>query len=388
MSNFFDEPVQEYTSLFREEWNGEDEVTLYKGNRFWTAKRNGVQVTVTTGTEGGASKSTTREFKGSSVGRSNEKSPEFNAKKWIVDTVEDRIKLDGFTMRKGEAHQMVLLPMLASSYEKEQLQAKLTPKVFLQPKLDGVRMLINTKSGKIYSRQGKELYASHISEAVLDAKITEVEWIDGEGYSHNVGFQTIVGLVKRLERGPEDRQAKLGFQFHNYDCIMGAPFKHRYEILKHIHAGLKKSGHLRLVETHYIDKDEINGFHSRFVKQKYEGSIIRLDNAVGYETNKRSKSLIKNKDFLDAEFKIIGFQKEEGDINKPETLGAVLLVTEEGKEFSARPAMTQEERKHIWDNRDKYMGKLAVVKYQELTTGENGGVPRFPNVTQIRDQVY
>ena len=52
-------------------------------------------------------------------------------------------------------------------------------------------------------------------------------------------------------------------------------------------------------EDRLIDK-----YHDAFLADGYEGSILRLD--LGPYENKRSKQLLKKKDFIDEEFKIVG----------------------------------------------------------------------------------
>lgn len=371
--------------LFQEEWNtAGDEVTLYKGNRLVRMSIKGDTVAVTTGVQGGSLRTTTKRFPASSVGRSNEKSGADNAKKFVNDEITRLKSREGYTDEKGqEAATVLLTPMLAIPMDAK-VRNTITPMVFLQPKLDGVRALINTSTGQIISRAHKPLYAQHISDAVKSLGITKVEWLDGELYSHSMGFQTIVGLVKRHDKSEADAKAKLKFQFHMYDCIMSSPFKTRLQFLEQVRNQNKEiigtseetsKRPIRLVDTWYIPQSEIQEHHLKNVENGYEGSMLRLDDNTPYQVNKRSKSLIKVKDFVDAEYKIVGFVAEKGDINKQETLGAVELETEDGKRFRARPAMTAADRQEIWDNQSKYLGKLAVIKYQELS---DTGIPRFP----------
>lgn len=77
----------------------------------------------------------------------------------------------------------------------------------------------------------------------------------------------------------------------------------------------------------------------------------------------------------------MGFQAEKG--SDPETLGSLVLDLGDGsgRRFQARPAITAEERADIWKRRSEFIGKTAVVKFQELTAD---GIPRFPVVNGFR----
>jgi DNA ligase-1 len=257
-------------------------------------------------------------------------------------------------------------PMLAiKNYEGIQLP----PKVFVQPKLDGVRCVANTKTGELWSRNGKVILGvPHINQAVLDLNFSShTPWLDGELYIHGVGFQTIVGMVKR------SKNIKVGnpIQYHIYDTIKSGDFKSRNAIVSKI----PKSKSLVVVETYEIPKEDINEYQLKFVKEGYEGTMVRFNSP--YEINRRSKGLIKVKDFIDTEYKIVDVLKEP---NK-DVAGVVTLITNEGQKFNARPAMNDAERKDLWDNRAEYIGQLGTVKYQNLT---DSGIPRFPNLVGVR----
>ena len=98
-----------------------------------------------------------------------------------------------------------------------------------------------------------------------------------------------------------------------------------------------------------------------------------------YEVNKRSKYLQKFKEFLEEEFKIVGFHEGSSDEK-----GSVVwnCVTKDNQEFSVRPKGTFESRKKLFDEGDKYIGKQLTVIFQEYSTE---GIPRFPVGKAIRD---
>jgi DNA ligase-1 len=108
--------------------------------------------------------------------------------------------------------------------------------------------------------------------------------------------------------------------------------------------------------------------------------MIRLN--APYE-NKRSKSLLKRKEFVDAEFEILGV--EEGKGNLSSKLGKLKFKTDQGIEFDAAINGTWEYLEELWNKRDELIGKTATVKYFELT--EDGSL-RFPKVINIGREEY
>ena len=140
----------------------------------------------------------------------------------------------------------------------------------------------------------------------------------------------------------------------------------------------KKYNNLILTDTFDCKtQEDIKKYHTEFVKDGYEGVILRNIKAP-YEIGKRSKHLQKYKEFMDDEFKIIGFKEGVGG-----SKGTVIWLCEttDGKPFSVRPKGTTSERKKLYENGNKYIGKMLTVIFQEYT---DDGIPRFPVGKAIR----
>jgi DNA ligase-1 len=106
--------------------------------------------------------------------------------------------------------------------------------------------------------------------------------------------------------------------------------------------------------------------------------MIRTHNGL-YE-NKRSKNLLKYKTFEDDEFEILDVFEGQGKLTG--MVGQMLFESKSGKQFYSTVNGTQEYLTELWSQKDTLVGKLATVKYFELTID---GVPRFPKVISIRD---
>ena len=121
--------------------------------------------------------------------------------------------------------------------------------------------------------------------------------------------------------------------------------------------------------------EEINKYHTQFLEEGFEGTIVRMN--LGPYENKRSKQLLKYKNFQDAEFLILDVTPGLG--NRSECAGR--LVCQIGdKTFGCSMTGTVEFMKEVLDNKDQVIGKYATVKYFEMTPD---GVPRFPTLKTI-----
>jgi DNA ligase-1 len=120
-----------------------------------------------------------------------------------------------------------------------------------------------------------------------------------------------------------------------------------------------------------FSKNDIKQFHDSYIKKGYEGLIIRNKKGA-YQEKYRSKNLQKYKEFQDDEFEIIDYTEGTG---KEKDLIIWVCQTKDGKTFQVRPKGTHEERKKLYKNGKKHIGKMLTVVFQELT---NDGIPRFP----------
>ena len=98
--------------------------------------------------------------------------------------------------------------------------------------------------------------------------------------------------------------------------------------------------------------------------------MIRV--SAPYE-QKRSKTLMKRKDFEDSEFEIISI--EEGQGNWAGYAKRVVFKLEDGRECGSGLAGNREFARKLLEERDDYVGGQVTVQYFTRTPD---GVPRFP----------
>ena len=269
----------------------------------------------------------------------------------------------------------VLLPMLAQDFKKH--KKHITYPCFVQPKLDGVRMLCKKTNGVIsfISRKGKELHGlQHIIEEIetLDIMNNGDVW-DGELYSHDMTFDEISGYCRKISHSTTSVLP----EFWVFDtCNPNLPFHSRcpyietYNITKYI----------RQVECCICNnEEEVFSQLKSFEDDGWEGIMVRNREGL-YKYNYRSYDLQKLKSFSDSEFVIIDVKEGTG-VDKNTGIFICKSNTSEHT-FSCRSEGSREKRMFYLSNKNSYIGLHLTVKYQELT---KNGVPRFPIGISVRD---
>ena len=264
--------------------------------------------------------------------------------------------------------------MLAHPYGKKEFNTD----SFIQPKLDGVRCYI-TKDGA-FSRNHKEFKTvDHIKDAFKPLFKTNPDLVvDGELYNHQFkdNFNKIISLVRKQKPNAQEiDEATRYIQFHWYDYysdIHNYPFKIRYENIKSKINELK-SRHIVEVPTHDVSIIEsAKLWHEDFLKQGYEGSIIRLNKP--YE-QKRSYNLQKFKDFQDSEAKITGWVEGQG--KRTGTIGKFLAIDSNGITFGMPIMDDYKIMEKMYDIADWYIGKTATFTYFQKTPSGSYRHPLF-----------
>jgi DNA ligase-1 len=273
-------------------------------------------------------------------------------------------------------------PMLASKWEDS--KDKITYPIYSQPKLDGIRCIVTSEG--MFSRNGKPIIsAPHIREGLQPLFDENPDLIfDGELYADKFAndFNKIVSLVKKTKPTDADlKESKKNIEYHIYDLpSAGGTFENRFfnNLIK-MYDTLPK--YCVLVKTMVCrNENEVNILYGDCVEEGYEGQMLRLNKE--YE-NKRSKSLMKHKSFVDEEYTILDIVEGEG--NRTGTAGYMVFESENGDRFKSNVKGTWEETAEMLKNKKKLIGKQATIKYFNLTPA---GIPRFPYVVNIDRNSY
>jgi len=317
------------------------------------------------------------------VGRKNETTAAQQAE--LEATAKWQKKIDeGYTKALEDidaVREIRVEPMLAKNYK--DYKDKLLFPVYSQPKLDGLRCIITPSAAM--SRKWKPFVTlDHVREALqpLFKKHPNIVAFDGEMYSHDLKdqFEEIVSIVKQPKATQDDiEKAKRYVQYHIYDYVDAeeTPFTERTERLNQYLAEIK-SEYIVNVETSLIaSEQELYNIYLEYIVKGYEGQMVR--SYFAFYEHKRTNNLLKRKDFIDNEFKIVGYKEGNGSRQ-----GCVVLrcLTADGKEFDSVPKGGVEYLQRIWQRREELVGLTATVKFQSLS---QDGIPRFNNTIKFRN---
>ena len=259
-------------------------------------------------------------------------------------------------------------------------------KIFMQPKLDGVRCVIqaepwvtNEASGYdivAYSRTGKVW--KNIDHILFNLKpwfaLNRNVVLDGELYNHDLrdDFNKIISLVRKSKPTDQDRlEAEELTQFHCYDIIdenMSYSDRQRF-----IYQTVPRNHCVFHVPTRRVfSEDQAQIIHRQNLNDGYEGSILRTNDNYAC---KRSHNLRKFKDFHDTAALITGWVEGKG--KRIGTIGKFLAVDSEGNEFGM-PVM--DKFKKLQDNFEQmksWVGQEATFTYFERTKANSYRHPLF-----------
>lgn len=272
-------------------------------------------------------------------------------------------------------------PMLAKKYNEQ--KHKLDYPLFVQPKLNGVRALYS--QGQFQSRdehlwRDECLQYQRLSLRGLPNNVI----LDGELYRHGWSLQKINSSVSvnRLE----DNALTHEVRYCIFDCVittdLSMPFGERFQYLKAIKDDMGLA--LHLVSTHYVRSElETEPLYRMYKEQDYEGLMYRQNAPYGIEGHCGNKEnrwdiLLKRKEWLDEDCEIIGIELGSGKY--ADCVGSLVLVFENGQEFTAGSGLSDSERRRFLDNPP--IGRLAKIKYEMLS---DSGVPLKPTIECVYD---
>ena len=341
---------------------------------------------------------------GKNVGKKNATTGEEQALKEAEAKHKKKLEAGYHLNLKNISKKRFYEPMLAQDFKNKNRQSEVMADlqqvdggtvgtVFSQPKLDGIRCIAMREG--LFTRTGKEITAvPHISEALEPFfKLYPNATLDGELYNHAYkdDFNKIIHLVRKQNLTDEhlSESAEM-IQYHIYDApVIGNGkwamtekdlYSDRTSKLdaSFVNLKLEKQDCLVIVPTVEIHgREQLDRCYEDYIEAGYEGQMVRLD---GPYENKRSPKLLKRKEFVDEEYKILGY--EEGEGNRAGTVKHFKFKNKDGKEFNSNVKGSFSYLTKLLEIADTLIGKDATIKYFNLTPD---GVPRFPYVIAIRD---
>lgn len=322
------------------------------------------------------------------VGRSNETTPNQQAELEMASRVRKQLDRGYVTDEhdaigaKGPATNALglILPVLATVYEKIKQASIDWLTAYVQPKLNGNRAMFN--SGVLYSRGGKAINLPHIINAIEKAGLSHLH-LDGEIYLHGMPLQRINGLCRKLVAESET------LEYHIYDIAeTDKSFQKRFlERFGFLVEATNECDTLHIVETVKVDSHEdLLKTTVKWVKKGFEGSMLRFG-IHGYESGKRSRHLGKVKNYTDAEAEVVGFeQREDNEIQGRESLIDFVWICRNpfgDGTFAVAAVGNWQEVHDQWATAKDQIGRQLNFKFFELSEDR---IPQQPVGLGWRDE--
>lgn len=192
-------------------------------------------------------------------------------------------------------------PMLAKDYKDH--KAKVTYPCYLQPKLNGVRMLTE-KVGNTWSKSGEPM-AYPAGWVHLTAYAEATGGLDGELFAGLRGL-SLQEINSARQNDNEDTQK---LRYYVYDIPRpGIPFKERVELMKLYVVAAPPE--VVFVESFLVhSEEEGDALYQKWVDEGHEGAVYRSLEGE-YEFERRSEHLIKRKPRPTAEGRIVKVVKD------------------------------------------------------------------------------
>ena len=257
---------------------------------------------------------------------------------------------------------------------------------FVTEKYDGVRCFTQIRDGKIImkSRQNKVFEGLvEIVTAIADLGLDNV-CLDGELLAIDSPYETVYKDTMKIVSTKDEE--KHGVKYMLFDIIPLSEFDNKEGKMKYSDRRawldtIKESRFINVAPILYkgTDIDEVLKVLDECRGNGAEGCMINTDKPYEF---KRSKVLQKLKVMSTCDLKVIGF--EEGDGKLKGTLGKI-ICNYKGFDLGVGSGFSEAMRDEIWNNQDKYLGKISEIQYFEQTNNDEGGLSlRFPVFKQWR----
>lgn len=296
--------------------------------------------------------------------------------------------------------------MLSGTVETSLLEEIEWP-VLCSPKIDGIRCIVHPEKGPV-TRSFKSIpntYVKEVLETIIGDHCLDGELIALDDNGNEMSFNETQSAM--MSHGGKPR-----FKYCVFDCFQNPTesYTSRYVLalakVVHVRNILKVEtdfacNKVEMVEHHLVQgPEDFLSYNDLNIANGYEGTMIRAKDGP-YKNGRstfRQGWLLKYKHWTDAEGWVIGFKElmhndnmlgedEFGYAKRSsaldgmipgDTLGSLILSIPdfgEGQFLEVGSGFDQSMRKHIWDNRLKYLGVAATFKYQAYGMKDK---PRFP----------
>lgn len=360
---------------------------------------------------------TFKEAKEKNVGKANYMSPAAQAEAMLLQEIGKKERKNYFKTIEEARSGKIFIPMLCPSGMKWKDYAnggnkanKVTYPVLASAKLDGARANVYLEEGTmvVRTRSSKPWFNfEHIKvnpeiKRFLDENPNII--LDGEMYNHDYKdeFEELMSVFRKkkpteAQKAESARVAKYYvYDIYDRDNPSLTAFERQQKLIEIYKEYFTECDLLVPTLSRVIlNEEEFDVFHEKCMDEGYEGTILRMIDAV-YGINSRSGELLKRKDEFDCEFEIVDVIEGTGTNKGIAAKVIIKLSSNSGMNLQDLAKLDLEATqsagmakgwnhdlcRELLENKDKVIGQMATINY--FGVGSHGKC-RFPKMKTIRD---
>ena len=271
--------------------------------------------------------------------------------------------------------------------------------IYVSTKFDGVRAMVI--DSVVYSRSLKPIRNNHVQKLFGKPEYNgfDGELVVGDIYAKDVFQKTTSGVMSK------DGEPDVTFYVFDIFTNNTETYKERLYTLNDKLVLVQYHNIVATQQLYIQTKEELTELLSKEKVKGGEGLIGRNPNGVykyGRSTPKEQFSM-KFKFFEQEDFEVVGFTERMHNSNEQKrdelgyaerssakegmipmnTLGSLVLkYGDDTFNCGVGVGLTEELRKFIWENKEKYLGSLASIRFMSVGMDK---LPRIPTLVWFRD---
>jgi DNA ligase-1 len=273
---------------------------------------------------------------------------------------------------------------------------------YVSRKIDGARCIgIVDSNGDttFYSRTGKEfdtlaivrsgIKALGVTNVVFDGELCLV---DDDG---NEDFQGVMKQLKKKDHTIPNPSYKIfdmisHDEFYSKKGEKNKTYTHRYNNLREVMRNNTCACLSVLGQELIKDDDHFAEWTGKAKEYGWEGLMLRADEPY---KGKRSKDLLKFKNFFDDEYEVIDvemgpFRYVKDGAECEETMLSCVMINHKGYTVRVGSGFSIDQRQEFYQNPKNILGQIITVQYFEETKNQDGGISlRFPTFKFLHGSV-
>lgn len=263
---------------------------------------------------------------------------------------------------------------------------KLNFPCIVQPKLDGFRAVFS--NGKFISRSGKSFSNKNLLKYFKSLNEIGDVVLDGELYDHNLSFQQLTKILNAEEAVIPDTLKYTVYDFvkqdqwNNQNCSV--PYEDRLKSIRILTNYIAEHKKIIDISSDVCNNmNEVLNLYKKYLHDKYEGIMIKDPNGI-YKWKRvtvKSGEMLKLKPFKSEDIPIMDLYEGNGKY-KGKAGGIIVKFKDTCVKVGTGAALTDGFRAELWKNPEKYIGKVAEIKYFEIT---EAGSLRHPVFERLRE---